>query len=306
MINSLNSAIPQEFVYPVGEAPAQKMPREVLVNVIGAVLSLPGFAALARVCTMWQTMIQSNIEEKLLEEVSFGDKWMSIPGVRNVSEGYALTEAQKKWVIGKLKTRCVFFNVPDLVQAHRFQNDKIKRMWQTHKLIFFPKTVNGEPRTINSQNRLFHFIKEVDDGTAFYLIGENENAAFRNRPATRSYWGLVTLDVVPGSRGTEYTTKESLLQPKGYRVLTPNEATTSILIMNLGASKEKKGYFFGSDWPYRTYTTTTELYLGSRLVVGAASSSGPMAYTRADSYTDVGAAVIAEVPYVIGQRNIGN
>lgn len=297
MISSVNFGVPQKFVSPLSEAPAQEMPRDVLVHVVGKSLSLSGFAALAQVCTVWRAMIQPNIEKKCLEEVSFGkDKWLNIPGVSSVSEEPALTEEQEKWVIAKLKGNCRFFNEKDSIQPHRFENDKIKKTWQTQKLIFFPEKINGDPRTINSQNRLFHFIKEVNDGTAFEHIVGSEADVFRNQPAPKSYWALVTLDVVPGSRGISHAQKELLLTRKECRAPTPNEATTSNLIMNLGPSKEKKGYFFGREGTYRTYTATTELYNSYRLVVGAAAPSGPNANSLYDGNVSVGVAAVAEVP----------
>jgi hypothetical protein len=201
-------------------------------------------------------------------------------------------------MIAKLKGVCKFFNEKDLIQPHRFQNDKIKRMWQTHKLIFYPEKINGEPRTINSQNRLFHFIKEDDDGTAFeFIVSENEEDAFRNQPAPKSCWGLAMLDVAPGNRGTTHAIKEDLLKREGYKVLTLNDAATTNLIINLGPSKEKEGYFFGREG-YWTYTTTTELYNNTtrRLVVGAAAPSGPGVSDDFDDRSDVGVAGVAEVP----------
>src|SRR5580700_9805713 len=114
MVNSVNSGVPQKFVYPASEAPAQKMSIDVLVGVVGNKLSLPDFAALAQVCKVWQKMILPNIEKKLLEEVSFGrDKWLSIPGVWDVSEEHPITEDQKNAIITKLKDTCKFFNELD-------------------------------------------------------------------------------------------------------------------------------------------------------------------------------------------------
>src|ERR1700733_13458271 len=168
MLNSVNSGGLQKCIYPSSEAPAQTMVQDALVSGVGKELSFPDFAALALVCKAWEKMIQPNIEKKALEVVLFGrDKWLGLPGVWAVSEEPTLTEDQKKAIIAKLKSPCEFFNDKDSVQPHRFQNDKIKRVWQTQKRIFFPETINGEPRTINSQNKLFHFIKEVDDGNAF-------------------------------------------------------------------------------------------------------------------------------------------
>ena len=202
----------QKFFYPSSEAPAQTIVEDVWVHGIGKELFLRDFIALTRVCRAWQKVIQPNIGKKFLKEISFGkDKWLSIPGVFSVSKEVAFTEDQEKAWIAKLKSECVFFNKEDRIQPHRFQNDKVKKTWQTQKLIFFTETINEQPRTINSQNRLFHFIKEKNDGTAFdYIIGY-EKDAFRNQPVPKSYWGLVTLDVIPGSRATTHDTKESLL-----------------------------------------------------------------------------------------------
>lgn len=302
MINSVNSGGLQKCIYPSNEAPAQTMVQDALVSGVGKELSLPNFAALALVCMAWQKMIQPNIEKKALEVVLFGkDKWRSLPGVWAVSEEAALTEDQKKAIIAKLKSPCEFFNVKDSVQPHRFQNDKIKRVWrvwQTQRCLFFTETINGEPRTINGQNRLFHFIKEVYDGTAFeFIIGEEEDA-FRNQAAPKSYWAWVTLDVVPNSRGIPHDKKVTLLTGKGYREPTPNEAVTSNLILNLGPSKEKQDYYFGKNKEeFWTYTTTTELYNIWRLIVGAASPSGLRMTRDYDygDYNDVGAAGVAEV-----------
>lgn len=295
MVNSVKAG----GIYPSSEAPAQTMVQDALVSCVGKELSFPDFAALALVCRAWKEMIQPNIEKKALEEVLFGtDKWLSLPGVWSVSEEPALTEDQKNAIIAKLKSPCEFFNDKDSVQPHRFQNDKIKRVWQTQKCIFFTKTINGEPRTINSQDRLFHFIKKVYNGSAFSLIvGGKKEDAFRNQPAPKSYWGWVTLDLVPGSRGIIHNEKGRLLTDKGYRVLTLNEAVTSNLILNLGPSKEKQGYFFGRERPYWTYTATTKFYYNVRLIVGAADPSGPevLAATTAPC-NSVGLAGIADLP----------
>lgn len=266
---------------------APTMLKDVLVYHIGKKLSLIDFAVLARVSLIWHAMIQSSIDEKLIEEISFGkNQWLGIPGVVSVSEEVTLTEAQKKQMVTKLKSNCVFFNAPDSIQPHRFQNDKIKKTWETHRLIFFPETVNGKPRTINNQNTL--------SGTIFHILADREGDEFCNQPAPKSHWGLVMLDVVPGSRETCHEIKESLLEYKGYKVLTPNDAVTSNLIINLPV-KEKRDYFFGKegDW---TYIATTEVQQWGRLVVGATDfSEFSVDYDFFAGSRRVGAAGVMEV-----------
>lgn len=292
MVN--NSVELKEILYVSSEAPAQKMTGDVL-DVVGKELSLLQLTALTRVCKLWEAIIQPKVDRRLLEEVSFGKKkWLNIPGVEDVSDEYALTEDQKKAIITKLKGNCEFFNITDSKHPHRFQNKKIKKTWQTHLLMFFPEKINKAARTIDSQNHLFHFIKEVDNGKAYYCFDGVEEEACKQ--PDRSYWALITLDVIPESRDTTQETKKNLLECKGYRIPTLNEAITSNLIMNLEASKLKKDYFFGMEqggsW---TFTATEELH-NEGLAVGGTGASGLRVLVNRTSSKAVGAAGVMEVP----------
>lgn len=259
-------------------------------------LSLPEFGILARVCKAWKEITLSRIDQKLLEEVSFGkDQWLGVPGVASLSEEILLTKTQKKKIIAKLKGKCELFNESDPIQPHRFQNEKIKSTWHTQKLIFFPKAINGKPRTINSQNELFRSIIEGGHGIVFdFPFGTNQEA-FCNQPALESFWGLVLMDVAPRTRKTTQEKKVCILGAKRYKLLTPNDAVTSNLIMNLVPWKEKKGYFFGKTAPFSTLTATTEVSNDFCVFVGATDSMGLRMRDGEDNFPGVGATGIMVV-----------
>lgn len=83
-------------------------------------------------------------------------------------------------------------------------------------------------------------------------------------------------------RNDQFRINENLLTSKGYKVPTPNEAITSIVILNLG--------------PYRkwvTHTTTTEKHDVWRVLFGAAASSGVSVNRSLDSFG--GVAGVADV-----------
>jgi hypothetical protein len=262
---------------------------DIMKNRILPNLALDDWSVLSRACAVWKTMIQP----LLLDEVIFGkDKWKKIPGVQDVGDEPVLSIDQLKAILGM---KCPFFNEPDLTMAHRFQDGKTRKVWQTHMLILFPEKINGEPCTVNSVGKIFRFEKEGDIKSVYELIPGDDDAEFRNKQAPKSYFALVTRDLVPRSRGEKYEIKENLLKNKGYRVSNPNEAITSIVIMNLGPSEAKKGYFFGREGEYWTYTTTTEKDGDWPLIVGAAARSGLCVYRDDGDYDDVGALGCSEV-----------
>ena len=280
----------------INNVPSLYMTDDLIKDVMAPKLSLQDCKSLSKVCKQWNGVFtQQVLEEKLLDDVTFGKKkWLQVSGVSDVSDDPILNQAQKTTLINKLKEKCDFFNEPDNIQPHRFQKSTNNRFWQTRLVILFPEKINREPVDINRMGRIFSFEKEGDAKTVFDIICGNENEEYRNRPATRTYFAIVTLDVIPGSRRTSHEAKENLLHPKGYRVPTPLEAVISNLVMNLGPCQKKEGYFFGKEGKWWTYTATDELFNGYRLVVGAASSSGPGVdpdYGNAG----VGAAAVEEV-----------
>jgi hypothetical protein len=278
---------------------AQTMPMEVMEHGILSNLDIEDWCLLSRVCTIWNGMIQPLIRadwDRVLKEVKFGkEQWLKIQGVKDVGEEPELSLEQVGKLKKKLYGKCPFFNVIDPIQPHRFQSDKIKKAWQTHMLILLPETINGEPRTLNSIGKIFHFLREGDNNTIYEYIDGAENAEYRNKTAPKSYFALITKDVVPGSRVITYEKKEGLIEGKGYRGPTPNEAITSIVIMNLGPSQAKKDYFFGREGKFWTYTTTTEKDGVWRFVFGGVAPSGAHVSRPHGASALVGVAGVEEV-----------
>jgi hypothetical protein len=272
------------------------IPMEVIDNCILTRLDLSEWSILSRTCTIWQKQIQHRLFPEFLNEFKFGrDKWLKIPGVKDVGEEPVLSADQVEKLKAKLCVKCPFFNEPYAIQAHRFEDGKTKKAWQTHMLILLPETINGQPRTANSIGKIFHFLKEGENETGYDYITGTEDSEFRKKPAPKSYFALVTKDVVPGSRRVRYEEKENLVKGKGYRVPTLSEAITGIVIMNLGSSEAKKGYFFGREGKCWTFTTTTEKYENWRLAVGGAAPSGLHVRNDFGGLGSIGVAAVEDV-----------
>jgi hypothetical protein len=293
--------MPPGFVYLAGEAPAQKMNQDLICGVMKR-LSLSDWGSLARVCVQWNVFVQHILDAKWTEiqnSMTFGrDKWLNIPGVVTVSDEPPLTEDQIKSIKAKCRETCQVFNEKDPIQPHRFQNDKVKRTWQTHILIFFPEFINDDRRSLNVIGSLFRFEREGDNPTVFEWMPGNEGDAFRNRSPQGSYWRWVPRDIFPGSRRTLPEKKLEIVRNKGCMVPSPGDAATAELIMNLGHSHEDGDYFFGrgGNGKLSTYTATDGEYDGWGLVVGAAAPSGLCVDARVDDdLGNVGVAGFSEV-----------
>src|SRR5271168_5386246 len=104
------------------------IPMEVMDNCILTRLDLSDWSALSRTSTIWQKQIQHRLFPEMLKEIKFGkDKWLKIPGVKDVGEEPVLSADQVEKLKAKLCVECPFFNQPDTFQAHRFQDSKTNK-----------------------------------------------------------------------------------------------------------------------------------------------------------------------------------
>jgi hypothetical protein len=300
--NTINCfGVSTAFAYNLGEAPVELISNDILKNTLKPALGLSGYGVLARVSKTFQKKIQPILDaewNQILKAITFGrDKWLNIPGVITVSDEPPLTKDQVEGLKAKFRGTCQVFNEPDPIQPHRFQNDKVKKTWQTHMLIFFPEFINDDPRTLNVIGRLFRFEREGDNPTVFEYIPGNDGVEFRNMSASGSYWRWVPRDVFPGSRRTLHDRKVEIVTSKGCIVPSPIDAATAVLIMNLDHSHEDGDYFFcrGRNGELWTYTVTDGEFDGWKLVVGAAALSGLFVRDSADGNASVGIAGFAEV-----------
>jgi len=279
--------------------PAMSLKNDVLLGALAPCLSFPDCAVLRRVCSEWASVFTNEILDEILFDRSIFDekKWRQIPGVNSVSPSPYKTDPElKKDYIKRLKSPCDIFNEPDKIKRHRFENptnNRIRRIWETRRVILIPEMINDELVNINRINQILGFARANKTGTAFeYIIGK-ETDEYRTKVAGQTRYLEVTLDVIPGSRCTTHEKKENeLLKPKGYRAPSPLEAVISNLVLNLGKEKE---FFFGREGTWWTYTATEELFGRWRLVVGAASPLGPEVGHSPDDNSFVGVAAAVEV-----------
>lgn len=83
---------------------------------------------------------------------------------------------------------------------------KEKAVWQTHGLMYFPETVNGEPLTLNLLRRLVKHPENCSRSTG-YKEKKERNFIFNiagSETNQVSCWALITNDILPSSRNLTY------------------------------------------------------------------------------------------------------
>jgi len=147
-----------------------------------------------------------------------------------------------------------------------------KQVRETHMLILVPKTVNGGLLTLKTLQELILHAKE---GQAMYNCHSYKK--FENKSVPKSYWALITKDVLPNSRQKNYPEQKKLIK-RPYAVPGVLEMATGILVHHV-----KSGEKLYSDSP-DTYTRCKEKISDGRgrdypLVVGSFGASGLRVFT---------------------------
>jgi hypothetical protein len=132
-----------------------------------------------------------------------------------------------------------------------------KRVEETHLLTLIPKTVNGKPLNLDFLEELVKHPKQGQATKYEYYLGEIKKQ-YGSQSLPRSYWVLMTNDVIPESRYKRYEDQIRLLNEKSqkaqvvYEVPQLIEAATCILLEYLRTGKR-----LYSDSP-STYTRCQE------------------------------------------------
>jgi hypothetical protein len=186
--------------------------------------------------------------------------------------------------LGEVKWKHYFGDVgpvPDLPRDMAAILDGACPIWpsrkvrDTHLLVLIPATVGGAPLTLNLLGVLVQRLKNGGYGTKYRHYSNAVRAQFGNNSSGRSYWLLMTRDVLEGSRSRKYSAQKALVarytgdDGRPYEMPSALEAATAILMHHVRTGER----LFGDD-PW-TYTRCQEL-VDDRypVVVGGFASSG--------------------------------
>jgi hypothetical protein len=150
-----------------------------------------------------------------------------------------------------------------------------KKVKDTHLLVLIPASVDGAPFTLNLLEELIQRPKHGEHKTKYSYYNSSVKAQFGAASPDRSYWLLMTRDVLEGSRSKAYSAQKDLVakfakeSKKPYKLPGVLEAATAVLVHHV-----RTGERLFSDDPL-TYTRCQELVDGKYpVVVGGFESSG--------------------------------
>jgi hypothetical protein len=150
-----------------------------------------------------------------------------------------------------------------------------KKVGDTHLLVLIPATVDGAPFTLNLLGELAQRLKNGEHRTKYGYYSSVVRAQFGKNSPGRSYWLLMTRDVLEGSRCLGYSAQRELIarytgdDGRPYEIPSTLEAATAILMHHVRTGEPSFG---GSPW---TCTRCQELVDGKYpVVVGGFESPG--------------------------------
>ena len=154
-----------------------------------------------------------------------------------------------------------------------FWPDKLVK--DTHLLVLIPATVGGVPFTLDLLGELIQHPSHGGHKTEYRYYNERVKAQIGAASPPRSYWVLMTRDVLPGSRSEVYADQKALVAGYASRESVPYvlpsvlEAATAILMHHV---REGERLFGNHPW---THTRCQEVVDGRYpAVVGGFKSSG--------------------------------
>ncbi|MBS0649281.1 MAG: hypothetical protein JSS10_08680 [Verrucomicrobia bacterium] len=148
-----------------------------------------------------------------------------------------------------------------------------KKVEETHLLTLIPKTVNGKPLSLNSLEELVKHPKQ-GEATNYSHYWDKIKEQYGSQPLPRSYWVLMTRDVIPGSRNKNYEAQKQLLKSYCQKAHVPYEVPHLLeTVVSIFMEYLKTGQRLYSNNPW-TYTRCQERISTRLLVIGGFSLGG--------------------------------
>jgi hypothetical protein len=134
-----------------------------------------------------------------------------------------------------------------------------KQVKDTHLLVLIPATVNGEPFSLNLLGALIQRPQGGGYSTEYSYYGSAIRKQFGAQSPVRSYWVLMTRDVLEGSRDETYASQQALVAHHASRTGCPYELPDALEAATVISSHYvRSGERLYADAPW-TYTRCQEL-----------------------------------------------
>jgi len=160
-----------------------------------------------------------------------------------------------------------------------------KKVKDTHMLTLIPRSVNGDPLTLNALREL---VRSPKNGLSTSIVGASPSipAEHFSTPVLASHWVLMTKDVLPRSRSTSFLAQQALVAQLPVEASAPYQVpyqvpnlldVVTVMFMRYVSSGE---CLLGRD-PW-TYTRCQESAHGYPILAGGSAPSGLHVFPNSD------------------------
>jgi hypothetical protein len=169
-----------------------------------------------------------------------------------------------------------------------------KKVRDTHLLVLIPTTVNGEPFSLNLLGKLISSPQGGGYSTQYCFYDSYIQEPLGAQSPARSYWVLITRDVLEGSRNKDYASQKDLVAGHAkrtglsYELPGVLEAATAILSHYV---RSRERLYTDAPWTYtRCRESVTVLLVFSLSVYVGGFSSGGLSISSLDTASSSGVA----------------
>ena len=153
-----------------------------------------------------------------------------------------------------------------------------RQVMDTHLLVLIPAHVEGKPLTLDYLGELIQRPQGGGHATKYRYYWDGARKAIGSKASGRSYWVLMTRDVLPGSRRKSNAAQCALVADYANRTGLPYEvpgALEAAVVMLLHYARSGERLYSDSPWTYtRCRDSVVVDYKDYPVVVGGFSSGG--------------------------------
>ena len=148
-----------------------------------------------------------------------------------------------------------------------------KKLHETHTLVYIPSTLNAKPLTLNSlgeiEKRYFPTTKTNDDKISNFIVAE-----LGDRSIEKSYWVLMTIDILRDSRNKNYVDQQTLVAELATKALAAYEVPRTLEAAVCHLTRYLSSLTSSTCFPFCDYTRSQESIKGQQPMVRYSPEKG--------------------------------
>jgi F-box-like len=251
----------------INKLPVECIPLDELISKIFSYLDIFHLERASQVSKKWKRLVTIQSKEAIYiyrKKAFSSEKWAKYCG-KDILKG----EDNKEELSSLPEDIAEIFKSP----CPAFRG---KKVMDTHMLVWIPKTINGQPLTLNNLGELVkryfpYDMRGYSSGIRSCIVYE-----LGDKPIDKSRWVLMTKNILEESINKNYASQKAIVDDLAKRTLLPYEVPgaleAAVCILAQCFSSETR--LLSDDSRKQTYITCQDNVQGSQVVVGSLAPTG--------------------------------